>query len=229
LVDGFKRYRAAVKLSLPALKAVCIEADAKQAKAMMYLLNRSGGFTMIQEALLVRELIDTEGLTQTEAGILPDRHKSWICRRLDMVRRLAPEVIDDLLLELIPAGGGPSLARIPACNQPDFSTAIQTHQLSPLEIRRLADLYCKAPDPGIKQEILRSPRAALDLAKSPEPPKTLNWPARIHTLFRSITTLQTDLKTKPISTEAMENLQTCLGRIKPILSEILTIIKKENL
>jgi ParB-like chromosome segregation protein Spo0J len=91
LVDGFKRYHAAVKLCLPALKTVCIEADAKQAKAMMYLLNRSGGFTMIQEALLVRELIDSEGLTQTEAGILLDRHKSWISRRLDMVRRLAPQ------------------------------------------------------------------------------------------------------------------------------------------
>jgi len=144
-----------------------------------------------------------KGLTQTEAGILPDRHKSWISRRLDMVRRLAPEVIDDLLLELIPAGGGPSLARIPACNQADFSAAIQTHQLAPMEIRRLVDMFCKAPDPGVKQAILRSPRSALELAEHPAKSETVNWRGKIQTLFRIIDTLEADLKKRQISPEAL--------------------------
>jgi hypothetical protein len=207
---------------------VHIEADAKQAKAMMYLLNRSGDFTMVQEALLVRELIDSEGLTQTEAGILLERHKSWISRRLDMVRRLAPEVIEDLLLELIPAGGGPSLARIPPCNQADFSAAIQTHHLSALEIRKLVDMFCKAPNPGVKQAILQSPRTSLELGGRPAKSETINWHGKIQSLFRIIDTLEADLKKRKISPKGMDDLKNGLARIKPILSELNAVIEKED-
>jgi len=149
--------------------------------------------------------------------------------RIVPLRRLAPEVIDDLLLELIPAGGGSSLARIPACNQADFSNAIQTHQLAPAEIRRLADMFCKAPDPGIKQTILRSPRTALDLAQKPAKPETVNWHGKIRNLLKIFTILETDLKKKQISPDTIENLRSCIGRIRPILSDILTIIEKEKL
>ena len=161
LVDGFKRYRAAEKLRQVSLNAVVVTVDNKHAKAMVYLSNRQDGFSMIQEALLVRELIEIDGLTRKEAGLLLDRHKSWISRRLDMVRRLSPEVIEALLLEQIPPGVGSSLARVPLCNQADFAAAIQTHHLSPNEIHRVVDFYCKAPHPDLKQTILQSPRKAL--------------------------------------------------------------------
>ena len=161
LVDGFKRYRAAQRLKLAFLSAVVVAVDNKKAKAMVYLLNRPGSFPMIQEALLVKELIEIDGLTQKEACLLLDRHKSWISRRLGMVRRLSAEVIDALLLEQIPSGVGSSLARIPACNQVDFAAAIQAHQLTANETHRVVDFYCKAPHPDIKQTILQSPRNAL--------------------------------------------------------------------
>lgn len=79
-----------------------------------------------------------------------------------MIRRLAPEIIEDLKLELIPPGSGPTLARLPPCNQSDFSAAIQIHQLSAKEIRNLADLWCKANDQGTKHFLLKSPEEALD-------------------------------------------------------------------
>jgi len=87
---GFKRYRAAEKLGIVFLNAVLIEVDQKQVKTMLYHLNRSGAFSMIQEALLVRELIEIDGMTRNEAGLLLDRHKSWISRRLDMIRHPFP-------------------------------------------------------------------------------------------------------------------------------------------
>lgn len=161
LVDGFKRYRAAEKLGQMSLSAVVVKGDNKEAKAMVYLSNRRNGFSMIQEALLVRELIEIDGLTRKEAGVLLDRHKSWISRRLDMIRRLSPEIIEALLLEQIPPGVGPSLARVPLCNQVDVAAAVQTHRLSPNEIHRVVDFYCKAPHPDLKQTILQSPRKAL--------------------------------------------------------------------
>jgi ParB-like chromosome segregation protein Spo0J len=142
LVDGFKRHEAARALGLDSLKGTSVTADPTQAKAMMYLMNRAGSFSMIQEAMLVRELVDTDGLTQTETARSLDRHKSWVNRRLLMIRHLAPEIIEDLSLELLPPGSAPSLARLPRCNQADFSAAIQIHRLSAKQIRNLIDLWC---------------------------------------------------------------------------------------
>jgi len=47
------------------------------------------------EALVVWELLEIEGLNQVEAADLLERHKSWVCRRLSMIRSLAPEIIHD--------------------------------------------------------------------------------------------------------------------------------------
>jgi len=113
LVDGFKRHEAAQILGIDYLKATSLTADPTQAKGMMYLMNRAGAFSMIQEAMLVRELVDTDGLTQTETARLLDRHKSWVSRRLLMIRHLAPGIIEDLKLELLPPGSAPTLARLP--------------------------------------------------------------------------------------------------------------------
>lgn len=165
LVDGFKRYEAVRTIGHDSLKATSLAADPTQAKAMMYLMNRSGGFSMIQEALLVRELIETDGLKQTETARLLDHHKSWVSRRLLMIRNLRPEIIEDLKLELIPPGSGPALARVPQCNQTDFSATIQMHRLSSKEIRKLIDLWCKAEDPVKKQFLIKSPHEALSIIK----------------------------------------------------------------
>ena len=77
---------------------------------MIYLINRREGLSWIQEALLVRELVDQDGLRQTEAARLVDHHKSWVNRRLMIIRRLAPEIMEDLCLELLPPGSAVSLA-----------------------------------------------------------------------------------------------------------------------
>jgi ParB/RepB/Spo0J family partition protein len=207
LVDGFKRYRAAEKLNLPCLNTVVVMVDGKQAKAMLYLLNRPGDFSMVQEALLIRELIEIDGLTQKEAGLLLDRHKSWISRRLSMVRRLSPEVIDALLLEQIPPGVGSSLARIPPCNQVDFAAAIQTHHLTPSEIHRVVDFYCKAPHPDMKQTILQSPRKALCVVEEE---------TRIAKLIGKVIEMLGAIE-QMLGAERKKNIQN----IKSILNEIL--------
>lgn len=73
-----------------------------------------------------------------------------------------PEIVDDLLLEPNRAGVGPSPARIPPCNQADFFAGVRVNQLAANQIRRIADLYCKASDPAIKKFIIQSPKEALE-------------------------------------------------------------------
>jgi hypothetical protein len=230
LIDGFKRHQAASSLNWSKLDAAVVDANARQAKAMIYLLNRSDGFSMVQEAVLIRELMELDGLSQTETAILLERHKSWISRRLDMIRRLLPEIVDDLLLDLIPDGAAPSLARIPLCNQADFCASIRVNRLAPTEIRRLADLYCKAPDPAIKKFIIQSPKAALEGLKKQYNSTKTSWSAKLKLILKIIAVLENDLEEKRPRVEkaTMEKIETVLDRVRTVLCEALSIIEKEK-
>jgi len=229
LIDGFKRHEAAQVLGLDSLKATSLTANPTQAKAMMYLMNRAGSFSMIQEAMLVRKLIDTDGLTQTEAAGLLERHKSWANRRLLMILRLAPEIIEDLKLELLPPGSGPTLARLPPCNQSDFSATIQIHQLSAKEIRNLADLWCKANDQGIKQFLLKSPEEALDIIK--EEKTGLITPQKVvERIWKLIATLenQLEIRIEDMSRGTIAGLRKSIQQLKVGLTSIQQHVSKEN-
>ena len=230
MVDGFKRYQAAITLGWKSLNAIDIETDNQRAKAMVYLMNQSSSFNMIQEAILIKELVELDGLTQNETAILLGRHKSWISRRLDIIRRLTPEVIETILIELIPDGAVSSLARIPACNQVDFSCAIQNHQLEPNEIRLLTDIFCKTSDPGIRKSILKSPREALQIVKKQANSKTITWLAKIQLMIKTITMLEKHIGQNKhrIPEKTISHLMNNVDQVKPVLAQILMIIQKES-
>jgi predicted XRE-type DNA-binding protein len=227
LVDGFKRLRAAKILNWKTLNATAIEADSPKAKAMLYLMNRSGSFSMIEESLLVKEFIEHDGLRQSEAAILLERHKSWVSRRLNIIRRLAPEVIHDLLLELIPGGGVSSLARIPLCNQPEFGTCIQAHRLTPNEIKRLADIFCKTTDPAMRRAILQTPREVIQVVQKEMEDHPVDWPKNIRIMQRLVRILEKDLTQKQFADAVIQSLSHHISQIKPILAQLLVISQQE--
>ncbi len=230
LIDGFKRHQAAQSLGLDSLKATCLNADATQAKAMMYLLNRAGTFSMIQEAILVRELVDSDGLTQSEVAKLLDHHKSWVSRRLLMIRHLAPPIIEDLKLALLPPGSAPALARLPSCNQSDFAAAIQMHCLSVKQIRDLIDLWFKAAAPQTKQFLLKSPIEALNIIEEENKnmaslQKTLQKIGKLISVFEN----QLQTRSQELSREAISTLTKFIQPLKVDLLAVQQYVSKENL
>ena len=98
LIDGFKRLRSSRGLKgFSRLLARRIEVDERGAKAAMYGLNRTGRhFGDLEEAWLVQALVREDGLSQVEVAVLLGRHKSWVCRRLAMMEKLAPAAQEDL-------------------------------------------------------------------------------------------------------------------------------------
>ena len=100
LVDGFKRLAAARGLKgFSSLSARRIEVDERGAKAAMYGLNRTGRhFGELEEAWLVQAMVREDGLSQVEVAVLLGRHKSWVCRRLAMLEKLATAAREDLRL-----------------------------------------------------------------------------------------------------------------------------------
>ena len=229
LIDGFKRYRAAKSLGWKSLSAVDIQTNEYQAKAMVYLINQSSNFSMIQEAVLIKELVDQDGLTQKEAGILFGRHKSWISRRLDMIRHLQSEVVESLLMELIPPGVGPTLARIAPCNQGDIVAAIQKAQLTAGEINLLVDLYCKTSDPGMKKSIIQKPKESISILKQAS--KKFSWFKKIQIMRSNMEKFEQQMfnKRQLISEKGFEMISLRVSEIKSKLIEILPIMQKEGI
>src|SRR4051812_15183924 len=118
VLDGFKRRAAAAALGLKAVAARRVGAHEGAAKGAHHRLNQTGRRTQEwEDAWIVHALIREDGLTQVEVAELLGRHKSWVCRRLALVEKLAQDVRDDLRLGLLSATAARSLVRLPAGNQ----------------------------------------------------------------------------------------------------------------
>lgn len=210
LIDGFKRHRCARQLGMTTLKVTVLKKSSAEAKALLYLLNRPDGFSTIMEALMVWELVEIEGLNQVEAAVLLERHKSWVCRRLSMIRSLAPEIVHDIKLELLPAGVGSSLARLQPATQADFSLAIQKHTLKSREVNRLVDLWCKTRDPGARQHLLESPRQALKVVGQDKE----SYALVIDAILSKMSTLHSRLGSGKINGPKTAALKDFIGRAR---------------
>jgi ParB/RepB/Spo0J family partition protein len=213
LIDGFKRYMAAQSLGWDSLNAFLIHVNITKAKVMIYLMNRTEGLSFIQEAMLVRELVEQDGLKQTEVARLLDHHKAWVNRRLMIIRRLSPEILQDFCLELLPKGSAADLSRVAERNQGDFSAVIQRHRLSPKEIHLLVDVWCKTSEPDKQQFLLRAPKEALSL---------LNKEQASLSALRKIRQL--------LSTVSDSNaLRSCVAQIRSTIFAIEQALNKEVL
>ena len=88
LIDGYRRVAALKQLGRDTALVQCWSCPVD--KALTQVLARSGSrpFTPIEEAMLLRELIDAHGLTQREAACRCARDVSWVTRRLVLLSGL---------------------------------------------------------------------------------------------------------------------------------------------
>ena len=57
-------------------------------------------------------LVREDGLTQPQAAELLGRHKSWVCRRLALVEKLAEEIKAELRLGLVTPTAGAGVSAV---------------------------------------------------------------------------------------------------------------------
>ena len=187
LVDGFKRLAAARTLGLGALSVRELVMTSRAAIAAIYGLNRGGrGLLDLEEAMVVRELVRTQGLSQPEVGELLGRHKSWVSRRLALVERLCDEVQDDVRVGLLRPTVAREVARLPRGNQPEVAAAIQRHGLTSRQATQLVTLFGRSADRREQRQFLDDPRAALDAhgLRSESPGHDLRLSSRANELRR---------------------------------------------
>lgn len=165
LVDGFKRLRAARELGWKTLKVGCLEATQTTALVLMLSLNRRFGLSQVEEALVVRELVQG-GLTGVEVGTLLGRHKSWVSRRLGLLERLAPELREEMKLGLLEPGMARRLLALPRGNQVELAAVARKAGLGVRQTEKLVQLWRQAPSAQAQQFVLTHPNEALGAAQA---------------------------------------------------------------
>jgi ParB-like chromosome segregation protein Spo0J len=166
VLDGFKRLTAARSLGLVTLSVRWLDADERAAKAALYSLNCTGGRPRDwEEAWIVHALVREDGLSQLEVAGLLGRHKSWVCRRLALVEKLAEEARTDLRLGLLSVTAARSLVQLPAGNQAEALATLRREGLSAAELTGVVELLQAAAGRPQQEYILAQPRQALQQAR----------------------------------------------------------------
>jgi ParB-like chromosome segregation protein Spo0J len=165
VLDGFKRLAAARTLGLSTVSTRLLEADERAAKAAIHGLNQTGRRTQEwEEAWIVHALIREDGMTQVDVAELLCRHKSWVCRRLALVEKLADPAREDLRLGLLSTTAARSLVRLPAGNQADVLATLHRDELTAAQLDGVVDLLLAAPGRTQQEYILAQPHQALQQA-----------------------------------------------------------------
>jgi hypothetical protein len=109
----------------------------------MLTLNRpNGSLSVLEEGLIVQELCRS-GLQQLEVAQLVGRHKSWVSRRLGLVERLHPELVEWVRTGLMSAGTARRLMVLPAGNQVELAAVVSHAELTTEETELLVSLWQK--------------------------------------------------------------------------------------
>lgn len=165
LVDGFKRRTAAAQMGWSELLVSVRNLDGRGQWTAMLTLNRtSGSLSVLEEGLIVRELC-ASGMTQVEIAQMVGRHKSWVSRRMGLVERLHPDLLEWVRTGLMSAGTARRLIVLPAGNQIDLAAVVSKAELSTEETELLVSLWQKTSDAAIRRFLLTEPRTALQNAR----------------------------------------------------------------
>jgi ParB/RepB/Spo0J family partition protein len=168
LIDGFKRRRAAEQMGWTTLRVTRMEVDEQGQWAAMLALNRAThSMSVLEEALVLREMV-AAGMTQAAIGQLLNRHKSWVSRRIGLIERLHPELVEQIREGILPPGAARRLLSLPAGNQLELATVVTREGLGSQDTELLVKLWRPA-DPPVREFLLAHPLEALANARTGDP------------------------------------------------------------
>ena len=168
LIDGFKRHRAAEQMGWNLLRVMCLDVDEQGQWAAMLALNRAThSMSVLEEALILREMV-AMGMRQTEIGQILNRHKSWVSRRIGLLERLHPELVEQIREGILHPGAARRLLSLPAGNQLELATVVTHQSLGSQDTELLVRLWRNA-DPPVRDYLLAHPREALAHAQKGDP------------------------------------------------------------
>ncbi len=160
LLNGFKRYRCAKKLSIGIVPYLSLSND--EALGILELLRVANdkNLTILEQARLIDELRSVYGMSNADiAGIL-EKSKAWVSVRTGMLEQMTPYVLDKIMNGTFPAYSWlytmRQFMRINSASKEEVETfvrAIAGKGLSTRDIETLAHGYFKGSQ-SLRQQII---------------------------------------------------------------------------
>lgn len=158
LVDGFKRLQAVRDLGGQTVMASLLDLDSTACQAAILHCNAPHqGLADLEEGWIVQSLCRRHGLNQVAVGQLLHRHKSWVCRRLQLAENIEPDIQSDIRLGLLSATVARELARLPRGNQQAIAQVVRDHQLTSRQVSQLVSSLLGSDEPAAKEALLADP------------------------------------------------------------------------
>lgn len=160
VIDGYKRIRAMRRLKRDTVQAMLWELDEKGALILDRLMQRGEKESVLEQGWLLQELSTCHGLCQEELAKRFDRSRSWVSRRLALVREL-PAVVQEPVRkgELAAYVATKYLVPLARTNQGHCQrlvTAINGRGLSTREVGEIYAAYQRA-DRTIRERLVDEP------------------------------------------------------------------------
>jgi len=118
LIDGFKRFHAQQMLKGTSLVGKVLALNDMECKVLIYTSNKNNhSLADYEEAMLINSLGQENGLDQIHISRLLGKSRSWVSRRLSLIERLEPRLLDEIKLGVITTSHARELIKLPRGNQ----------------------------------------------------------------------------------------------------------------
>ncbi|MCP4652640.1 MAG: ParB/RepB/Spo0J family partition protein [Candidatus Omnitrophica bacterium] len=163
IIDGFKRYHAALKLGWPGLSATVVQTTVKAATAMMITYNKNNNsLNDYEEAMILLSLKKNHNMQQEDIAKLVGFSVSWVSRRLALVEKLEPAVKDELKLGVITSTQARDISKLPRGNQFELTKCIVDNGLSSRQTSAIIDQFQKHKNRDKQKFIIDHPLKILE-------------------------------------------------------------------
>ncbi len=160
LVDGYRRVAALRSLGRDVVDAVELELPEAAALVEVWRLEASRRRTALEDGWLLVELIERHGRSQVELAAMLRRSKSWVSRRLGLVRAL-PESVQDAVRRgrLPPQGAMKCLVPLSRANVAHCERLVANLGKAAVSVRQLERLYAtwRAGDDELRERLVSHP------------------------------------------------------------------------
>jgi ParB family chromosome partitioning protein len=164
LIDGYRRVEALQKLGRDLVLASVLELSEPEALVWTWTLAKKAGCSAMEEAWLLRELHEEHGICFAELSARFDRSKSWISRRLALVRGV-PKVVQEVVRvgELSPQAAMKYLVPLARANAAQCAELVGNLRGDTVSVRQLGRLYAawRAGDEEQRARIAAHPQMFL--------------------------------------------------------------------
>lgn len=153
LLNGFKRYRCAIKLGITEVPYTCLDVDEAIGIIELLRISNTKTLTILEQALLIDELKKVFKLNTSEIALKLARSKSWVSVRTGLCNELSDSIRQKIFDDQFPAYSYMytlrQFMRINGISKKEieqFVDAVSGNELSVRNIERLAYSYFKGPE-----------------------------------------------------------------------------------